>query len=64
MKLIALFSIFFCILAAVSAKKDIKIELAYKLLLKEIVKQNGKIVPRADCEPSCPAGSKFLKKIY
>lgn len=63
MKYWYLFSFNLCLLVVVSAKKDIKIELAYQLLSKELVKQNGKIIPRVDCEPTCPAGS-YLTKIY
>ncbi|RNA39188.1 Group XIIA secretory phospholipase A2 [Brachionus plicatilis] len=62
MKFLVIISICVCSLAAASVKKNIDIELAYKLLVKEIVKKNGKIIPKADCEMTCPAGT-FLTQI-
>lgn len=58
------FSFIFHYLAIVSAKKDVKIELAYQLLARELVKQNGKIDSNVDCEPTCPAGSNLTKVFF
>ncbi|CAF1111370.1 unnamed protein product [Brachionus calyciflorus] len=57
------FSFFLFCLALVSAVKEVDIELAYKLLVQQVVKNNGLIQTRVDdCQISCPAGSRLLQK--
>ncbi|CAF0718536.1 unnamed protein product [Brachionus calyciflorus] len=63
MKFITFISFCLVSLAVVSAKREIDIELAYKLLVQDMVKQGGRIYPKADdCELNCPAGTFLTQK--